>query len=201
MTDLGDQNLRLAEQGRKPIRDALDKIEQELDGELRAEVLSDKTGELAVDVNLPKRWTVTGFAQATWKQTKDLVWGARVTKKFLWIVFVLVSAPAFAQVPAQPGQLFKWNQPTTEEASIARFEMKIDAGAFVDVGKTLSNDTATPTGFQSYSRVIPALTPGNHTFVVRACPATGSCGPESNPFAFAIIVISQPTGLRIGSGS
>jgi hypothetical protein len=119
-------------------------------------------------------------------------------RKLLAIVFVFWAAPVLAQVTATPGQTFKWDQPTAEVASIARFEMKIDAGAFVDVGKALANEATTPAGFQSFSRVIPALAPGTHTFVVRACPATGACGPDSNPFAFAIVVISQPTGLRIG---
>lgn len=112
---------------------------------------------------------------------------------------LLLASPALAQVPAQPGQNFKWDQPTAEVASIARFEMKIDNGAFVDVGKVLANDANTPPNFQTFARVIPALAPGTHTFVVRGCPATGACGPESNPFAFAIVVISQPTGLRIGN--
>jgi hypothetical protein len=120
-------------------------------------------------------------------------------KLFACVVCLLIAAPALAQVPAQPGQLFKWDQPMTEVASVDRFELKIDAGTYVNAGKTLANDSATPAGRQSFSFVIPALTPGNHTYVVRACPASGSCSPDSSPFAFAIIVISQPSGLRIGS--
>lgn len=120
-------------------------------------------------------------------------------QKFLMAcVFVMMAAPAFAQVPAQPGQSFKWDQPTAEVATVARFEMKIDNGAFVDVGKQAANDATTPANMSSFSRTIPALAPGLHTFVVRPCPATGSCGPESAPFAFSIVVLSQPTGLRIG---
>lgn len=117
---------------------------------------------------------------------------------FLIVGCLLVAQAAFAQVPAQPGQLFKWNQPTAEVASVARFELKIDAGTYVDAAKVLSNDAATPTGMQTFSHVIPALTPGNHTFVVRACPTAGNCTADSAPFAFSIIVISTPSGLRIG---
>lgn len=153
-------------------------------------------------------WGATAYAKAWWQNQpvttvgeskSSLKVGGEIVKTFvLACVFVLAAASSvLAQVPAQPGQLFKWDQPTAEVSTVVRFEMRIDAGAFVDVGRTAANDAATPAGFSSFSRVIPALTPGNHTFVVRACSAT-SCGPDSNPFAFAIIVISQPSGLRIG---
>jgi hypothetical protein len=119
-------------------------------------------------------------------------------RKLLALMFIFWAAPVLAQVTAQPGQSFKWDYPTTESVNVVRFEMKIDTGAYVDVGRTVANDAQTPAGHTSFARVIPALTPGNHTFVVRACPATGSCSPDSNPFAFALVVLPQPTGLRIG---
>lgn len=107
------------------------------------------------------------------------------------------ASAAQAQPTAQPGQLFKWDHPTAEGPTIARFEVKIDAGSYVNAGKTAASDAATPAGFTSYSFVIPALTPGNHSYVVRACPTSGSCTADSASFAFGIIVVSVPTGLRI----
>lgn len=120
-------------------------------------------------------------------------------KVLIALAFLMVSSSAFAQVTAQPGQNFKWNQPTSEVATVARFELKIDTGVYVDVGKTAANDASTPAGQSSFSSVIPALTPGAHSFVVRACPASGACSPDSASFAFSIIVLSQPSGLRIGN--
>jgi hypothetical protein len=118
---------------------------------------------------------------------------------FLTFACLLFAQSAFAQ--AQPGMLFKWNQPTAEVASVARFELKIDAGTYINAGKTLANDATTPTGMQSFSFVIPALTTGNHSFVVRACPASGACTADSASHAFTIFLISTPTGLRTGDAA
>jgi hypothetical protein len=115
-------------------------------------------------------------------------------------MFLGVAASAAAQPTAQPGQLFKWDHPVAQNALVTRFELRIDSGPFTDVGRTLANDTQTPSGMQSFSFVIPALSTGPHTYVVRACPTTGSCA-ESAPFAFGIVVISAPTGLRIAPPS
>lgn len=113
-------------------------------------------------------------------------------------LFPLLALPASAQVTALPGQLFRWDQPTAEVATVDRFEIKIDSGAYVNAGKTPANNAQTASGMSSFSFVIPALSTGPHTFTVRACPASGAC-VESAPFAFGIVVISAPSNLRAGS--
>ena len=116
------------------------------------------------------------------------------------IALALVTCAQAAGAQTRPGDTFKWNQPTSEVVSIPRFELRIDAGAWTDVGKVEANDAQTPAGTTSYRATVPALMSGSYTFAVRACPTTGTCGPEATPFAFAVIVISSPSGLRIGPG-
>lgn len=149
-------------------------------------------------------WGATAYAKAWWndsavlpKDKHGIVVGGEVVKKFLFVLMVLAPVSAFAQPQALPGQLFKWDQPTTQVASIDRFEIKIDTGPYTPVGKVAANDAQTPAGQSSFSFPIPALTPGPHSYVVRACPLTGACSPDSPSFAFSMIVISAPSGLRI----
>lgn len=120
-------------------------------------------------------------------------------KRFLF-VFALLAVPVVssAQPSAVVGQPLKWDQPTAQVSVIARFELKVDAGAYVDAGKTLANDASTPVNMQTFSFPIPALTPGPHTFVVRACPSAGSCSPDSLPFSGVVVLISAPSNVRPG---
>lgn len=112
-----------------------------------------------------------------------------------WLL--LWASAASAQV--RVGDSFKWDQPTGEVASIARFELSIDGSTFNDVGKVEANDGGTQANHTSYRATVPALTSGSHTFTVRACPATGACGPAAPVFSFAVVIISAPSNLRIGS--
>jgi len=112
------------------------------------------------------------------------------------LAFLSISSVSFAQVQAQPGQLYKWDFPTAEAATIARFEVKADAGAFASAGKVTADDASTVSGQSSFSWVIPALPNGAHTFTVRACSLL-TCGVDTSPFLVAVVVISTPTNQRI----
>lgn len=117
---------------------------------------------------------------------------------FLFLFVLLIASSATAQVTAQPGQNLKWDQATAEIATVGRFEVKIDAGAYVDAGKVLANDAQTQANNQTYRFVIPAITPGPHVFLIRACPVSGSCGPDAAPFNVQMLVLTAPTNVRIG---
>ena len=70
-----------------------------------------------------------------------------------------------------------------------RYELVVDNGTPTDLGKP------TPTG-QTYDVAFPALTPGQHTLIVRACNIAGCAA--SAPFPVSVVVIpTPPTTLRI----
>lgn len=118
-------------------------------------------------------------------------------RTLLAVLFVLsLAAVAEAQVPAVPGQSFKWNQTEGEVAAVTRYEVRVDAAPFVDAGKARADDAATPAGFQTFRFVIPALLAGPHTLEVRACFASGCT--VSAPLGIVVVIVSVPSGLRIG---
>lgn len=107
---------------------------------------------------------------------------------------VLVSVSAFAQ-PATPSSFLAWSYPTASVAIVDHFEIQIDGGAWANVGKVASGHTV-PAGETGYRAPLPALSEGAHTARARACLAT-SCGPETDPLAFSMVILVTPRGLVI----
>lgn len=78
----------------------------------------------------------------------------------------------------------QWDYSTANLALIVRFEVQIDTGAWLGVGKVLK-------------WTIPALPVGAHTGRVRACNAT-ECGDAAVlPFTVLDLLPTTPGGLRL----
>lgn len=110
------------------------------------------------------------------------------------LAMVLVSVTAFAQ-PATPSSFLAWSYPTSGVAIVDHFEIQIDGGAWANVAKVASGHTV-PAGDTGYRAALPPLSEGAHTARVRACLAT-SCGPETDPLAFSMVILVTPRGLVI----
>jgi hypothetical protein len=82
---------------------------------------------------------------------------------------------------------------------VNRFELSIDGGAFVDVGRVRADDADQTPGTVSYKTSLPPLMVGPHTVDVRACNVT-ECSPVAS-FAFVVsITPAKVSNLRIGGG-
>lgn len=111
---------------------------------------------------------------------------------------------AAAQSPAPPvataSQAFGFDYKDADLTtfSVIRFEMQMDAGAFVSVNLPIkASDALTPVGSSTYKVPIPALTTGSHVVSFRACNAQ-LCGDSSAPFTFILAVKpATPTGTRV----
>lgn len=110
-----------------------------------------------------------------------------------WLLLVaLLSGVAVAQTHVGRPPTFKWDDVPGAE----RFELRIDAGAYVNVGLP-------PFAAGVYTLIgDPALT-GSHSAVVRACSVALGCSFDSNIVAFFVDTPSPapipaaPTNLRL----
>lgn len=116
-------------------------------------------------------------------------------KQLLVAVFVAVFGGVVFAQPATPSSSFAWSYPTTGIALVDHFEIQVDAGPWANVGKVASGHTVPP-GDTGYRAPIPALSEGAHTARVRAC-LTATCGPESDPLAFTMVILVTPRRLII----
>jgi hypothetical protein len=98
------------------------------------------------------------------------------------------------------GRSFGWDYAKTDITvnGVVRFELKLDAGAYISVGiPTIQNDAQTTVGTDTYTTPISnTLTPGNHTAVVRACTLT-VCSADSAPLPFVFAVLPAPANTRV----
>jgi hypothetical protein len=109
----------------------------------------------------------------------------------------LILAIALVQAPQR---LFIWEYSNADlaGAEVNRFELKIDDGAWTDVGRRGATDqTGVAAGSVIYSAPVPALTLGLHTAQLRACNVS-ECG-DALSMAFTIsIKPAVPAFFRIG---
>jgi hypothetical protein len=107
-------------------------------------------------------------------------------------------APVQAQSPPPPvataSQSFGFDYKDSDLSAsvVTRFEMAIDAGAYVSVAlPPVANDALTPTGSSTYKVPIPALVTGTHTVKYRACNAS-LCSTDSPVLTF-VLAVQPPT--------
>ena len=113
------------------------------------------------------------------------------------LVSILFNSIALnAQTNVLPGQQFSFDYPTSAviDFGIRRFELKIDNGNYQDVG--LPMGVAGNAELTTFRIPIPAITPGQHTAVIRACNDTG-CSGDSNIYTFTMVIIPVPSNLRV----
>ena len=111
-------------------------------------------------------------------------------RRFLPLLFVLYAAPAVAQTPVTGANQIAFDQ--SDYANVTRFEVRVDTGAWVDIGKppasTAANTVQVP---------LPAMTVGPHALTVRACNAAG-CSAASVPVNVVMVAIPQvPANPRV----
>lgn len=107
---------------------------------------------------------------------------------------------AFGQVPTgtqNNAPAFDYVTADLTAFSVTRFELQLDAGAFVSIGlPAATDDTKTGAGAHTYAGPklgTFGLSVGSHTFNARACN-TGGCGAASAvPFAFTYAPIPSGT--------
>jgi len=107
-----------------------------------------------------------------------------------------LAAPVWAQtatVPYPVPSTYKLGWSHAAPATVDRFESRLGAATWTDVGKTAcpSPDTS------MFCQPFPVITsPGTYAFEVRACNVAG-CSAAA-PFAFvAVAAPSSPTGVRV----
>ena len=107
----------------------------------------------------------------------------------LFAALLAVAAPVLGQPPptAREGQAFQWDYPDAfvVAGDVSRFEQQLDAGVWTDVFMMVGDAAET------FSTPIPALTPGLHTQLVRACN-TALCGGASSPLDFEFVADPIP---------
>jgi hypothetical protein len=92
---------------------------------------------------------------------------------------------AAAAQTVNQGQKIAWDH---DGVGLAKFQTRID------------NPDGWTDGGLAREYTIPALTPGAHTFAVRACNAQSQCSAEAAlPFQMVAIIPIKPSNLRIVS--
>ncbi len=97
-----------------------------------------------------------------------------------------------------PARHLAWDHPTSEVSAqiVTRFEVRYDSGPWVDVGMVPhASGPTTPPTHSSFASPVPALVPGPHTAVVRACNVTACTESAALSFVFDVIP-TAPSGLR-----
>jgi hypothetical protein len=97
------------------------------------------------------------------------------------VLLIVASARAQTPAPSPPGTTrLAWDH---DGLNVATWELVIDANAPV---------TVTPTALApgQWAIPFPALTPGAHTLVVRACNVAGCTA--SDPFAVTVVATPNP---------
>jgi hypothetical protein len=111
-----------------------------------------------------------------------------------------VRAPLLQQPPiVVAGDKFGWDYLDANIATVNRFEVLYDSGAWTPVG--IPADQLIVAGGKTYRVPVPTtLSQGTHTFSVRAC-SVEVCGAALGPLGFAFAVVPPtPTNLRIFKG-
>jgi hypothetical protein len=102
----------------------------------------------------------------------------------------LVPATAAAQVPVTGAHAMAFEQ--SDYAAVTRFEVRVDTGAWVDIGKPTASGAA-----NTVQVPLPAMTVGPHALTVRACNAAG-CSVASAPVNVVMVAIPQvPANPRV----
>lgn len=118
---------------------------------------------------------------------------ARVARTLVWTaLWLLIAQPSPAQTvlpyPPPPATLIAWTHP--EPATVDRFDLRVDQGAYADVGKGCTDSRAT------FCAPFPAVTPGTHVLGVRACNVYG-CSVDATLTVQLGVVPVVPAGIQI----
>jgi hypothetical protein len=123
-----------------------------------------------------------------WVWVANVCWsavlvGVRLTRATA--AALLIASVAHAQTSVNQGQKIAWDH---DMVGVEKFQTAIDTvESWTDSGRSLEY-------------TIPALTPGLHTFAVRACNIEGRCSAAATlAFQMVAIVPAMPTQLRIVS--
>jgi len=123
--------------------------------------------------------------------------------RFVLALALLIASPVVVQAQTPPvvntGHFFAWDYLATEltAGAVERFELQLDGGTWVSAGMNTATDASTPAGHVTFRVPIPSMTPGTHSFAIRACNAI-MCGAETQGPGFTFTVVpSPPVNLRI----
>jgi curli biogenesis system outer membrane secretion channel CsgG len=110
----------------------------------------------------------------------------RITRIVLAALVALAAYPnvVAGQTPVTTANQVAYDQP--DYASVTRFELRVDSGAWADVGKPPAAGAA-----NTWQVALPAMTAGPHTITARACNA-GGCSAASTGINVLMVVIPQP---------
>ena len=111
-------------------------------------------------------------------------------KLTLALLVALLPTVAAAQTPVTSANQVAFEQP--DYANVTRFELRVDAGAWVDVGKPPASGAA-----NTVTVPLPAMTVGPHALTARACNAAG-CSAASTAVNVVMVAIPQvPANPRV----
>jgi hypothetical protein len=114
-----------------------------------------------------------------------------IRKTVLALTFVLGFAGiASAQTPVTTANQVAFDQ--SDYANVTRFELRVDSGAWVDVGKPAATGAANTVQF-----ALPAMTVGPHTLTARACNAAGCSAASTGLNVVMVIIPGVPANPRI----
>jgi hypothetical protein len=107
-------------------------------------------------------------------------------------LLLALAGEARAQTPVTPSQFYVIDQ--SDYGNVTRFELRVDTEAWVDVGRPAASGAANTVRFP-----LPAMTPGPHVLVSRACNLAG-CSAASPDLRITMVAIpSVPSSPRIES--
>lgn len=116
--------------------------------------------------------------------------GRRTIGLTLLLALLALASPAAAQTPVTTANHIAFDQ--SDYANVTRFEVRVDTGAWVDIGKPAATGTA-----NTVTTPLPAMTVGPHTLTVRACNAAG-CSAASTGINVVMVAIPQvPANPRV----
>jgi hypothetical protein len=105
---------------------------------------------------------------------------------------------AVLQIQTPPAFLWDYATADLTTGAVDRFELKLDAGEWTDVGRLASDDQSeAPAGTTTYTVRIPPLTLGEHTAMLRACNPVECSEPTSLTFVVSIKPV-PPGHFRVG---
>ena len=112
---------------------------------------------------------------------------------FLTVAFLFCAQTVFAQPVVNPTSSYFWEQPATNlaQAQAYRYEVELDGGAPVVLTSTTCSGTASPF---TCTRVLQAMTSGNHSARVRAVDISDAANPFAGAFgnAFTFTMRAAP---------
>jgi hypothetical protein len=113
---------------------------------------------------------------------------------------MLASLILIAALQIQTPPAFLWDYATADltTGAVDRFELKLDAGEWTDVGRLASDDQSeAPAGTTTYTVRIPPLTLGAHTAQLRACNPV-ECSDVAELKFVVSIKPAAPGHFRVG---